>query len=173
MNLKLVSIFLLASLCAFGQALTPITDAPQHVFAVGYGVSTPTPLQQSPFFAYGEKISGATYSFTRADFSLSRNGTFNSILTTGIKELIYQSGRFTVAIDGTIGAAVGATSTSNGSATAAFAYGTSGDLFVRLSKTANLTPGASNNYMVLGVGALGTTAGTGLDIRVGFVHSIN
>lgn len=150
-----------------------LSDAPQHVIAAGAGFSTPTPIQGSGFLAYGEKITGATYSFTRADFNVAKNGTFTTATTTGVKQILFQSGRFTFAVDGTIGVSAGASSANSGAATAAFAYGSSGDAFVRLNKVANTTSGTGNNYLVLGGGVVGTTQGNGIVVRIGFAHSIN
>lgn len=171
-----MKLFCLALLTVAGlsaQTLGTLTDAPQHFIGAGVGVSTPTPLQTAGFLAYGEKITGATYSFTRADFNVAKNGTFTTTTTTGVKQIVYQGGRLSLALDGTVGVAAGASSATSGASTAAFAYGGAGDLFVRLNKTANLTAGSGNNYVIVGAGVVGTTQGNGVVFRIGFGHSIN
>jgi len=179
------------------QLLGTLTDTPQHVFAFGAGFD-PSTHEGSGFMGYGEKIpaGNSTYSYTRAEFipsfttvtnptalgssnnltttetTTSRVFSVRPVLTTGIKQIVYQEGRVTLAVDGSVGAGLPTFGTS--SFNTAFSGGV--DLIWRLNSTLHAEPGGTNNYLAFGpslVQLTGAQGGTTVAVRFAWLHSAN
>lgn len=141
------ALLLLASLPTFGQLFGPITDAPQHVLAVGAGVGHGSNV--SGFIGVAEKLpsTAATYSYSGiiflpsfADVEGKRQLVVNSVLTTGLQQVIFQRGRLSVAVDAGAGASLPAAGNSlsfsgTGAALIGWRFGTSHYLAIRPSVT--------------------------------------
>jgi|SRR5579863_3187943 len=191
-------VFLLAlALPARAQLIGSLTDAPQHAFAGGGGFD-PSTHEPSAFFGYAEKLTGATYSYSRVEFTpssvsstvptplgnsanLTTNTTATTstfavrpVVSTGVKQILYQEGRLSIAVDGGAGAALPLPNTAAGAFNLAFSGGA--DIIWRLNKTLNTAPGQTNNYIVFGpslVQLTGAPGGTTVAVRFGWLHSVN
>lgn len=157
------------SLCAFGQTLGEINDAPQHVLAVGMtgGASR---ADFGGYFGFGEKLPGttATYSYTGATFvpalQVMPNGTralrVTPVVATGFKQIVFQRGQLSVAVD----AGAGASLPSSGTTAFNFAAVGGADLAWRVHKDLR----AENHYLTFSPRASQTPFGTVVTFGVGF-----
>ncbi len=190
-----LTVLLALALPARAQLIGNLTDAPQHAFAVGGGFD-PSTHEGSAFFGYAEKLTGATYSYSRAEFipgyvtttnpaplgnsanlttnetTTTKTFTIRPVVSTGIKQVIFQEGRLSLAVDGTAGAAL--PTTTAGAFNMAFSG--SADVIWRLNKTLNSAPGQTNNYLVFGpslVQLTGAPGGTTVAMRFAWLHGVN
>ena len=167
---------------AFGQLIgPPVTDAPQHGFAVGVGVG-PTTKDFSLDAGYAEKLpsSSSTYSYSGvavvpalvANDAGGKSLAITSVVHTGIKQIVFQQGRLTAAIDG--GAGVSLPSSTTGAFN--FAGVTGIDILWRLKKELNSNPGGTNNYIAISprfTQLTGTPGGTVVSLGISWVHGVN
>jgi hypothetical protein len=159
------------SVAAFGQSFLggDITDAPNHVLAVGMtgGASR---ADFGGYVGFGERIPGstATYSYTGATFvpalqtmpNGSRALRVTPVVATGLKQIIYQRGRFTVAVD----AGAGASLPSSGTTAFNFAAVGGADLAWRVHKDLR----SENHSVTFSPRASQTPFGTVVTFGVGF-----
>lgn len=170
-----------AAVPCFGQVFgTPVTDAPQHALVAGFAIG-PTSKDFSVVGGIAEKIPGAaaTYSYTSVSVipSIAHTAGRSSlavtpVTTTGIKQILYQNGRFTLAADGSAGVTL-PTASSN-----AFNFSAIGsaDFIWRLTRILNSKPGGSNNYITLApqfTQVSGSNGGVVIGIGLAWIHSAN
>lgn len=167
---KLPLLFLLA-LPAFGQLFSPIIDAPQHLIAVGAGVGAST-KDWAVVGGYGELLNAAsgTYSYTGVSIvpalvaapSGGRTLRLVPTVTTGVKQILYQQGRFTVAVDAGAGASLPNAQTS------AFNFAAVGGVDLAWHLKGKNYIGAEVKWSGLSGSVSGTVSSAGL----AFIHSM-
>ncbi len=154
-----------------------ITDAPQHAITAGGGCDGNGNC--SADVGWAEKISGATYSYSAVELvpnfvQVGSKSTLQlkTVTSTGVEQILGQSGRLTFIVGATGGAALptGNSPSVNFSTTEHFTVA------IRLGKVANLTPGAGNSYIAVTpyfTQISGVPNGDTWAIRLHFVHSMN
>lgn len=173
-----LAVILFASLSLPAQSLFgTITDAPQHAIAAGGGCDGNGDC--SADIGWAEKISGATYSYSAVELvpnfvQVGAKSTLQlkTVTSTGVEQILGQTGRLTFIVGATGGAALptGNSPTVNFSTTEHFTAA------VRLSKSANLTPGGGNNYIAVTpyfTQIAGVPNGNTWAVRLHFIHSMN
>lgn len=164
---------------ANGQGLFgSIPDTPQHVIAVGGGCDGSRNCSFDG--AVLEKITGATYSYTDAELvpslvTLPTGKTsinVKTVTTTGVCQIILERNRV-----GVTGCAAGGAALPTANAPS-FNFTTVEQMTLswRLSKVANLTPGASNNFLAITpyfTQIAGVPNGQTFALRLHFLHSVN
>jgi hypothetical protein len=167
--MKLIIALLGLSLCAQAQWLGEITDAPQHVVAAGVGIG-PTRADVAAYAGLGERLPGmaATYSWTGVSVVPSLqdlgNGSralrINPVVHSGIKQIVFQRDRLSVAVDGGAGAALPSTGTS------AFNFSAVGgvDLAYRLNRWS----GNTNHYLTISPRVTQTPYGPVVSVGIGW-----
>jgi hypothetical protein len=181
MKKALFAIFLVALTPARAQLIGELLDAPQHGFAVGVGIG-PTTHDFSVVAGFAERLSSSTGTYSYSGVSIvpaiitNTNGTKSLSVTpvahTGVKQILYQQGRFTLAVDGGAGASLPSTSTS------AFNFAAAGgvDLVWRLNRKLNTAGGSTNNYVAIHpqfTQLTGTPGGTVVSLGIAWVHGVN
>jgi len=170
MRLAALSLFLLClSLPTSAQPFGDITDAPQHVLAVGM-TGGATRADFGGYVGYGEKLPGttATYSYTGSTFvpaiQTLPNGTkalrVTPVVATGFKQIVFQRNRLLVAVD----AGAGASLPSSGTTAFNFAAVGGADVAWRLHKDSR----AENHYITFSPRASQTPFGTVVTFGLGF-----
>lgn len=119
--MKKLALLALLAFPAFGQLFTPVIDAPQHLIAVGAGIGAST-KDWAVVGGYGELLNAAsgTYSYTGVSIVPAlvtapgggRTLSLVPTVTTGLKQIVYQNGKFTAAIDAGAGASLPNSTTS-------------------------------------------------------------
>lgn len=173
-----LAVILFASLSLPAQSIFgTITDAPQHAITVGGGCDGNGDCSADAGWA--EKLSGATYSYSSVELvpnfvQVGSKSTLQlkTVASTGFEQIIGQSGRLTLIVGVTGGAALptGNSPTFNFSTTEHFTAA------VRLGKVADLTPGKGNNYIAVTpyfTQIMGVPNGNTWAVRLHFIHSMN
>lgn len=178
--MRLVFLSILLVLPIRAQLIGTLTDAPQHGFAVGAGVG-PTSRDFSIIAGFAERLSTVgTYSYSGVSlvpaFVTNPNGSRSLAITTvthtGVKQILYQQDRFTLAVDGGAGVSIpsSATSAYNFAAVAGI------DFIWRLNKALRAGGGSTNNYVAIQPNftqLTGTTGGTVVSLGLAWIHGVN
>lgn len=161
---------LLLALPAYPQMLGELTDTPQHVIAVGAGIG-PSTKDYTGFFAVGEKITGGTYSYSSVTFVPALpviNGKKMFQLTptahTGIQQIVFQSNRWTVAVDGGAGVSMPTPGTSS--------FNFSGTGAALIAWRINSALQATNHYIAIRPSVTQTPYGPVVAIAVGWAQGM-
>ena len=178
----LVSLLAFLSVPADAQLFRgTLIDTPSHAFAVGGGIG-PSSRDFSVIAGFGELISSTSGTYSYSGVSIvpafvtnafgQRNLAITTVAHTGIKQALFQSGRFTLLVDGGAGASLPSSQTTafNFAAVAGL------DIAWRLTKTLNTAPGAAANYLVIEpqfTQLTGSPGGTVVSIGLAWVHGVH